>query len=385
MELIGQQWMGSFSGTRGILSGSARSLSKVEIFIDPRIYDGSKVKFEDWWTKMKAWLNYNPKQFAYIDADRDEIINGKNCAYVILSYLCSLKSSHFTEVKLQKLADRDTQLHNWDMLVKEVEELFHPQLQVNQIKNKISWFSQGDLDINTFITKWQLLYHQSKINATMGMWLLKNEVSPCIYFELFHINACKTTVNEILTEIRKIAKAFKAYTLFSWGTTGEPSDKPNAKKHFSKKAEVEDLQGVDNIQINMFRSKKPNAKGMKCFNCGENGHGAKKCWKLKNECPECHFLGEFHKKDYQRNIAAGPSAWSANFAPPATSYNNNHDSSHTIRGMDYKQMKAYFFDLKDTQDWSNGKEKGPANWLIWVVSLLLHYTIPSRPFLLKIV
>ena len=52
--------------------------------------------------------------------------------------------------------------------------------------------------------------------------------------------------------------------------------------------------------------------------------------------------------------------------------------------MDYKQMKAYFFDLKDTHNRANGKRKDPVNWLICVVSSHLHYTIPFCPFLLKI-
>lgn len=151
-----------------VLISHLKSSSKVEIFIDPKTYNGSKAKFENWWTKMKAWLDCNPKQFTYVDADRDEIINSKNCTYVILSHLHSPKGSHFAEVELQKLADRDIWLHNWETLIKEVKGLFHPQLQVDWAKNKISQFSQGDLDINTWITKGQSLYHQSKIDAMMG-------------------------------------------------------------------------------------------------------------------------------------------------------------------------------------------------------------------------
>ena len=32
---------------------------KVEIFNDPGEYDGSKVKLEEWWAKMQAWLTVN--------------------------------------------------------------------------------------------------------------------------------------------------------------------------------------------------------------------------------------------------------------------------------------------------------------------------------------
>lgn len=111
----------------------------------------------------------------------------------------------------------------------------------------------------------------------MGVWLLKNKVSPHIWFELFHTNAHKTTVNKMLTEIRKITKAFKTYALFSHSAPGEPTDKPNAKKHFSKRAEAEDPQGADEAQISAFRQRKPNAKGIKYFNCEESGHRIKEC------------------------------------------------------------------------------------------------------------
>ena len=109
----------------------------------------------------------------------------------------------------------------------------------------------------------------------MEVWLLENKISSCIQFELFCTNACKATVNKTLTEIRKITKAFEAYTLFSQGVVGEPANKPNAKKHFSRRAEGEDPQGVDKAQINTFGSKKPNAKTIKCFNCGGSRHRVK--------------------------------------------------------------------------------------------------------------
>ena len=118
MGLVDQQWAGNFGGARKTLTGTSGSLSKVKIFTDFSTYNDSKAKFKDWWTKMKAWLNCNPKQFAYIDADGDEIINSKNCTYAILSCLCGPKESHFMEVELQKLTDGDIQLHNWETLVK---------------------------------------------------------------------------------------------------------------------------------------------------------------------------------------------------------------------------------------------------------------------------
>ena len=164
-----------------------------------------------------------------------------------------------------------------------------------------------------------------------------------------------------MTEIRKITKAFEAYALFSWGIARKPSDKPNAKKHFGRRAEIEDPQGADEAQINAFSPKKPNTKVMKCFNYGGSRYDTKECQKSKNECPECQFLGGSYKKECQRNTTPRSSAQTANSLPSTTLWNNNYDPLHAIRGMDYKQIKVYFFDLKDTHKQSNGEGKGLVN------------------------
>ena len=98
-------------------------------------------------------------------------------------------------------------------------------------------------------------------------------------------------------EIRKITKIFEAYALFSQGMAGEPSDKPNAKKCFGRRAEAGNPQGADEAQINMFRSRKPNAKVMKCFSCRKSRHGVKEYQKPKKECLNCWFLDGGHKKE----------------------------------------------------------------------------------------
>ena len=64
-------------GWAGITPGAGGGGTKVEIFQDPGSYDGSASKFEEWWTKMNAWLECHPKQF------QKKETNGRPHLYVI--------------------------------------------------------------------------------------------------------------------------------------------------------------------------------------------------------------------------------------------------------------------------------------------------------------
>ena len=107
---------------------------------------------------------------------------------------------------------------------------------------------------------------------------------------------------------------------------------------------------------------------MKCFSCNGSGHSAKECQKPKNECPDCWFLEGLHKKECRYNISPGTAMCTTNSTLFATSWDNNQEPFYVIQGMDYEQMKAYFFDLKDTYDqWKTTNLGGK----VWDASIFL--------------
>ena len=75
---------------------------KVEIFNDPGEYDRSKAKFEEWWTKMQAWLTVN--QHAIPAGSQDAV-------GAVLSQLKGLKAGSFAQVHLMQAA-QDTYMWN---------------------------------------------------------------------------------------------------------------------------------------------------------------------------------------------------------------------------------------------------------------------------------
>ena len=85
-------------GTTSTLSYS----KKVEIFNDPREYDRSKVKFEEWWVKMQAWLTVN--QHAIPAGSQDAV-------GTVLSRLKGPKAGPFAQVCLTQAAQG---LYTWN-------------------------------------------------------------------------------------------------------------------------------------------------------------------------------------------------------------------------------------------------------------------------------
>ena len=94
---------------------------KVEIFQDPRLYDGSASKFEEWWTKINAWLECHPKQFQEKDAQEHDVPALKPRMYAVLSQLKGSKGAHYTKMELKKLADGKSLHRYWELFATEIE------------------------------------------------------------------------------------------------------------------------------------------------------------------------------------------------------------------------------------------------------------------------
>ena len=89
------QAQGAGPSTAQAMTSTSSYSRKVEIFNDPGEYDGSKVKFEEWWAKMQAWLMVN--QHAIPASLQDVVV-------AVLSCLKGLKAGPFTQVCLTQAA-----------------------------------------------------------------------------------------------------------------------------------------------------------------------------------------------------------------------------------------------------------------------------------------
>ena len=120
-------------------------------------------------------------------------------------------------------------------------------------------------------------------------------------------------------------------------------------------SETDDIGALSWDDKKKGKGKTPLPRSNKCFNCGEEGHSIKDCRKPKNPCGECKFHGGGHRCDCSKYVARVRSSakeqTSAHTAPSTAG-----DPFAAIRGMDFEQMQAYFWDKKDIAE-KSGKGK----------------------------
>ena len=347
-------------GWAGGGGSSTGSPSKVEIFQDPRSYNSSASKFEEWWMKMNTWLECHPKQFMEKDRNRNEVPALKPHMYAVLSRLKGMKGAHYMEMELKKLADRRSTHHYWELFATEIEGLFRPLLQQDWAQQVLKKLQQSDnMPMVAFIAEFMKLKYYAKMDDHQVIGLLKDNVHPRIHYQLFSTGRWSTNYNTTLIAIKEIGTNLEAYCMYTHaGQEAGPS------KNIRQLDSTELGPGPEpNMDIGALswdnepkkKGKPPMPRSNKCFNCGQEGHGIKDCKKLKNPCRECKFHSRGHRRDCSKYIAKVCTT-SNKQAAVHTAPSISGDPFAAICGMDFEQMQAYFWDKKDiTEKLGKGK------------------------------
>ena len=356
-ELMGLYgWAGVKGSSRGGSSGS-----KVEIFQDLGSYDGSASKFEEWWTKLNAWLDCHLKQFSEKDPQGHKVPTLKPRMYVVLSRLKGSKGAHYAEMELKKLTNGKSPHRYWELFAMEIEGVFRPQLQQDWARNALKKLKQTDnMSTVTFIAEFMKLKYYAKTDDGAAIGYLEDNVHPHICYQLFSTGWRSSNYDATLMAIKEIGSNLEAYCMYAWaGQEAGPSKTLNqietAEIGLGPGAE-EDIGTLSWDEKKKGKGKgNPSPRNNKCFNCGTEGHGIKDCRKPKNQYTECKFHGGGHRTNCSKYVtkvqASTSEQTTAHSAPSVTK-----DPFTAIRGMDFEQMQAYFWDKKDLTE-KQGKGK----------------------------
>ena len=353
--------MGLYGWARVSGGGGGSTGSKVEIFQDPGSYDSLASKFEEWWTKLNTWLDCHPKQFSEKDLQGHEVPTLKPRMYAVLSWLKGSKGAHYAEMELKKLADGKSPHWYWELFAMEIEGVFRPQLQQDWARNALKKLKQTDnMSMVAFIAEFMKLKYYTKTDDGAAIGYLEDNVHPRIRYQLFSTGQHSQNYDATLMAIKEIGSNLEAYRMYA--RAGQEAG-PSKTLNQMETAEIGLGPGAEEDigALSWDEKKKGKSKGNspprnnKCFNCRTEGHGIKDCRKPKNQCNECKFHGGSHRTNcskYVAKVQASISEQTTVHSAPLVA----KDPFATIRGMDFEQMQAYFWDKKELAE-KQGKGK----------------------------
>ena len=300
-ELMG---LYGWAGTGGSGMGGP---SKVEIFQDPRSYDSSASRFEEWWMKMNAWLECHPRQFTEWDPMGNKVPALKPHMYAVLSRLKGTKGAHYAEMELKKLAHGKSLHCYWELFAMEIEGLFRPMLQQDWARQALKKLKQMDnMSTIAFIAKFMTIKYYAKTDDHAAISLLEDSVHLRIHYQLFSTRQRSADYNSTLIAINEIGTNLEAYHMYAHA--GQEAG-PSKSIHQIKSMEIgpgpePDMDiGALSWDDKKKKGKPPAPRSNKCFNCSQDKHGVQDCKKLKNQCSECKFHGGGHRHDCLKYVA----------------------------------------------------------------------------------
>ena len=253
-----RELMGLYSWA-GITLSAGGGGTKVEIFQDPRSYDGSASKFEEWWMKMNAWLECHPKQFQEKDKQGHDVPALKPRMYTVLSRLKGSKGSHYAEMELKKLADGKLLHRYWELFTIEIEGVFRPQLQKDWARSMLKKHKQTDnMSTVAFIAEFMKLKYYAAMEDREAISLLEDNVHPHIRYQLFSTGHRSTNYDATLMAIKEIGTNLEAYQMYAkMGQEAGPSRTVNQ----AKAAELGPGSDINDIGALSWDDKKKKGKG----------------------------------------------------------------------------------------------------------------------------
>ena len=145
--------------------------------------------------------------------------------YAVLSCLKGSKGAHYAEMELKKLTDGHSLHHYWEHFANEVEGVFCPQLQKDWAHNALKKLKQtNNMSMVSFIVEFMKLKYYTKTDNKAAVGLLKDNIHPCIHYQLFSMGCQSENYDATLMAIKEIGSNLEVYHMYSYaGQEAGPS------------------------------------------------------------------------------------------------------------------------------------------------------------------
>ena len=154
LDNMGNQVLAMQAQATATATATAQTAKISKLLADPGLFDGSMVKFEEWWAKVKAWQAEN---HLAMPSNMDKLVQA------VLSRLEGPKARSFARTRMEMLNMGTS--YTWAQLCREMEELFRPANQKDWARKKLQEFKQGHLLIDKWIIKFQTYSQSAQLNS----------------------------------------------------------------------------------------------------------------------------------------------------------------------------------------------------------------------------
>ena len=195
LDNMGSQLLAMQNQATATATATAQTVKISKLLADPGLFDGSMAKFEEWWTKIKAWQAEN---HIAMPANTDKPV----CA--VLSHLEGPKAGSFARTRLEILNSGTT--YTWAHMCGKWEELFRPANQNDWAQKKLRELKQGRMTIDEWIIKFQTYSQAAQLDQGQLVDIIEQNIDPSIIQKIIKEDTRPTDPADYLTKVRNISQ-----------------------------------------------------------------------------------------------------------------------------------------------------------------------------------
>jgi hypothetical protein len=193
------------SGTLGAAPTSGTS-KKVEVFADPGNFSGEINHFEEWWLKMKTWLNINQQTIPARSYD----------AVVSVLSRMKQKAGTFSTQQLEKGI-----AYTWAELETDIVKQYRPTARPNWARRKLWSLKQGNTRSCDYVNLFTKYFKDAEIGHSHAIDILEQNMNAKICDQIVREGKRSSTdVHIYLEAVRTIGETMETMNFLRKGRTG---------------------------------------------------------------------------------------------------------------------------------------------------------------------